>query len=57
MSISFARAIHPPKINGFRFTANEEDAANAVIALAAGGIDEDGYDAFPHANVQAAGAT
>jgi death-on-curing protein len=45
------------EINGFRFTANEEDAANAVIALAASEIDEDGYDAFLRANVQAAGAT
>lgn len=41
------------EINGFRFTASEEDAANAVLALAAGDIDEAAYAAFLTANTQA----
>ena len=44
------------RINGFRvviyrFTATQEDAANAVLALAAGQMDEQGYAAFLTANV------
>jgi death-on-curing protein len=42
------------EMNGFRFTASEEDAANAVLALAAGDIDEDAYAAFLRANARPA---
>ncbi len=41
------------ELNGYSFTASEEDAANAVLALAAGEIDEQGYAAFLKANAQA----
>jgi death-on-curing protein len=41
------------ELNGYRFTASEEDAANAVIALASGEIDERGYTAFLTTNAQA----
>lgn len=34
------------ELNGYRFDATEVDAANAVIALAAGDLDEPGYAAF-----------
>ncbi len=34
------------ELNGFRFLASEEEAAEAVIALAAGALDEDGYARF-----------
>ena len=37
--------------NGYRYHASEEDAAHAVLALAAGKLDEAGYAAFLHANV------
>lgn len=36
----------------YRFTASEEDAAQAVLALAAGKVDEQGFSAFLHANVE-----
>ena len=39
------------ELNGFRFTASEEDAAQAVVGLAADSLDEPGYNAFLHANV------
>jgi death-on-curing protein len=39
------------ELNGYRFTATEEDAAQAVLALAAGHLDETGYSAFLRANV------
>lgn len=39
------------ELNGYRFTAAQEDAANAVLALAAGQMDELGYAAFLTANV------
>jgi death on curing protein len=39
------------ELNGYRFTASEEDAAQAVLALAAGSLDESGYRAFLRANV------
>jgi death-on-curing protein len=42
------------EINGFRFTASEEDAANAVLALASGDIGEDAYVAFLRANTRPA---
>jgi death-on-curing protein len=34
------------ELNGYRFTAFEEDATQAVMALAAGSLDEPGYTAF-----------
>lgn len=39
------------ELNGYRFTASEEDAAHAVLELAAGKIDESGYGAFLRGNV------
>jgi death on curing protein len=41
------------ELNGHVFTASQEDAANAVIALAAGELTEAGYAAFLAANVRA----
>lgn len=40
------------ELNGFRFKASEESAAQAVMELAAGMMDEAGYGAFlrAHAN-------
>jgi death-on-curing protein len=38
------------ELNGWSFAAHQEDAANAVIALAAGEIDEAAYGAFLAAN-------
>ena len=38
------------ELNGYRFTASEEDAAQAVISLAAGMLDEEGYISFLRAN-------
>ena len=38
------------ELNGYRFAASEEDAAQAVLALAAGRLDEQGYAAFLRAN-------
>ena len=43
------------ELNGYRFTASEEDAAQAVLNLAAGMLDEPGYTAFLRSNVAAAG--
>jgi death on curing protein len=39
------------ELNGYRFTANEIAAAEAVLALAAGNLDEAGYAAFLRENV------
>jgi death-on-curing protein len=41
------------ELNGYRFTASEEEVANAVLALASGGIEEQDYAAFLRANTQA----
>jgi death on curing protein len=41
------------ELNGYRFTADEAEAASAVLALASGAIEEDGYAAFLRANVEA----
>lgn len=41
------------ELNGYRFTASEEAAAQAVLELAAGRIDERGLVAFLRANVAA----
>ena len=38
------------ELNGYRFTASEEDAAQAVLGLAAGTLDEQGYAVFLRAN-------
>lgn len=38
------------ELNGYRFTASEEDAAQAVLELAAGNMDATGYGAFLRAN-------
>jgi death-on-curing protein len=39
------------ELNGYRFTATEEDAAQAVLKLAAGTLDEAGYSGFLRGNV------
>jgi death-on-curing protein len=39
------------ELNGYRFSASEEDAAQAVLALAAGTLDEAGFAAFLGAHV------
>lgn len=38
------------ELNGYRFSASEADAAQAVLELAAGTLDEAGYAAFLRAN-------
>ena len=40
------------EINGYRFTASEEDAAGIVMDLAAGAIDEPGFAAWLRGNVE-----
>ena len=40
------------ELNGYRFTATESDAAQAVLELAAGTIDEEGFRNFLRANVE-----
>jgi len=42
------------ELNGYRFTASEEDATQAVLALAAGTLDEPGYTAFLRASASPA---
>jgi death on curing protein len=37
------------ELNGYRFSASEEDAAHVVLELASGNLDEAGYIAFLHA--------
>lgn len=39
------------EINGYKFTASEEDAAQAVLQLAAKTLDETGYTSFLRTNV------
>jgi death on curing protein len=39
------------ELNGYHFTANEEEAAQAILGLAAGTLDETGYRAFLRGNV------
>lgn len=41
------------ELNGYRFTAKQEAAAQAVSMLAAGTLDEAGYTAFLRASTQA----
>jgi death-on-curing protein len=40
------------ELNGHRFTAREEDAAQAVLGLAAGTLDETEFGAFLRANTR-----
>ena len=40
------------ELNGCQFNASEEESAQAVIALAAGTLDENGFAAFLRANVK-----
>jgi death on curing protein len=40
------------ELNGYRFTASEEEAAQAVLALAAGKTREAGHAAFRPANLK-----
>jgi death-on-curing protein len=40
------------ELNGYRFTASQEDAAQAVIGLAAGLLDDKGYSSFLKRNVK-----
>lgn len=48
--IGFVLGILFLELNGYRFTASEEDAAQAVVALASGNLDETGYGAFLRGN-------
>ena len=41
------------ELNGYRFTATQENAAQAVIERAAGPLDEAGYTSFLRANTEA----
>ena len=45
------------ELNGYRFTAKEEDATQALLQLADGTLDEAGYTAFLRANTQAVQAS
>jgi death-on-curing protein len=38
------------ELNGYRFVASEEDAAQAVLSLAAGTLDEEEYSLFLRGN-------
>ena len=38
------------ELNGYRFIAREEDAAQAVLSLAAGTLNEEGYGLFLRSN-------
>ena len=40
------------ELNGFDFTANEADATQAVMGLAAGTLDETSYTAWLRENVR-----
>jgi prophage maintenance system killer protein len=48
----FVTGVLFPEIDGCRPTASEHDAAQAVIALAANKIEEDGDAAFVKANLK-----
>jgi death on curing protein len=41
------------ELNGVRFAASEQEAAQAVMGLASGDLDEKGYTAFLRANASA----
>lgn len=49
----FATGIAFLLLNGFVFQATEEEATQAVLALAAGDLDEAGYAAWLRSNVRA----
>jgi death on curing protein len=40
------------ELNGYRFIATEESATQAMLDLAAGALDEDGFKAWLRANVR-----
>lgn len=40
------------ELNGYSFIASEEDAAEAILKLAGGALDEAGYKEFLRANTQ-----
>ena len=40
------------EMNGYRFTASEEDATQAVLDLAAGKLNESAFKAWMHANAK-----
>jgi death-on-curing protein len=40
------------ELNGYHFTASEEDAARAVLGLTGGNLDETGYGAFLRGNAK-----
>jgi death on curing protein len=40
------------EMNGYRFSAREEDATQAILALAAGTLDETGFAAWLRANAR-----
>lgn len=42
------------ELNGYRFIASEADAAQAIMSLAAGALDEESFTAFLRANTQPA---
>ena len=44
------------ELNGYSFTASEEEAANAILALAAGSAEESNYAEFLRARTQVSGA-
>jgi death-on-curing protein len=44
------------ELNGFTFTASEEEAANAILALAAGSAEESDYAEFLRVRAQVSGA-
>ena len=48
----FAIGIAFLEVNGFRFQATEEDATQAVLALAAGDLDEAGYTEWLRSNTK-----
>jgi death-on-curing protein len=52
--VGFVAGILFLEINGYSFGAGERDAAEAVLALAAGALDEAGYTAFLRKNVKPA---
>lgn len=51
MRTGFVAGILFLELNGFRFTATESAAADAVLALASGNLDEAGYTRFLRENV------
>ena len=50
--IGFVAGILFLEMNGYRFTASEEDATQAVLGLAAGTLDETAFTAWLRANAK-----